>query len=83
MYANGVSHLVSKDDYSAVIEMMKWISYVPAKIGLSPPVTKIVDPIEREIEFYPPKGAYDPRVNLIEFNFILFYFILFYFINYL
>lgn len=63
MYSNGVSHLVAKDDLDGVGAILKWLAFVPAKRGALPPIIKSQDSIDREIEFVPPKGPYDPRVK--------------------
>lgn len=62
MYKNGVSHLTAENDLQGVAKIVQWLSYVPAVRG--GPVTlrrSAVDPVEREIEYMPPKGPSDPR----------------------
>jgi Acetyl-CoA carboxylase, carboxyltransferase component (subunits alpha and beta) len=42
--------------------MVRWISFVPKNVGAPLPCLPIVDPVEREVGFYPPQGTpYDPR----------------------
>lgn len=68
MYTNGVSHLVAKDDYDGVLSIMKWLSYVPNKKGGNLPTINSIDPVDRPVDFYPPKTPYDPRVFFDSFT---------------
>lgn len=62
MYTNGVSHISVPDDVSGVIEIVKWLSYIPEKRGAPLPILQPADPIDRPVEFLPEKSqAYDPR----------------------
>lgn len=116
MYANGVSHLLAKDDYNGVLAILNWLAYatlcalcargtsvltlmpslgggethryVPAQRDLPPPRLLSTDPLDRDVraavapcehrgcgpltqrgltvqvEWSPPRGAYDPRLLL-------------------
>jgi acetyl-CoA carboxylase carboxyltransferase component len=62
MHNNGVSHDVVPDDFEGINLILKWLSFVPAKVGSPLPVLlPIFDPIERTVDYYPTKSAYDPR----------------------
>ena len=62
LWIAGVSHLLVDNDMDAIHEICKWVSFVPAKIGAPLPCLPVVDPIEREVGFYPPSGTpFDPR----------------------
>ncbi|KAJ7391694.1 hypothetical protein OS493_017391 [Desmophyllum pertusum] len=61
MHNNGVTHMVVSDDFGGVSAIMQWLSYVPKCKNGPLPILKISDPVDREIEFVPPKSAYDPR----------------------
>lgn len=65
MYKNGVSHLTAENDLDGVGKIVQWLSYVPEVRG-APVLTNRVssDPIDREIEYTPPKGPSDPRLFL-------------------
>ena len=56
----------STPDLEAIAEIVKWVGFVPCKIGAPLPCLPIVDPIEREITYYPPSGTpFDPRKLLV------------------
>ncbi|KAJ8027759.1 Acetyl-CoA carboxylase [Holothuria leucospilota] len=61
MHNNGVSHDISKDDYHGIYLLLKWLSYMPKSQDSSIPIMPTLDPIEREVKFYPTKTPYDPR----------------------
>eukprot|EP00959_Pyramimonas_sp_CCMP1952_P104352 2180923-Pyramimonas_sp.AAC.4 len=61
MIPNGVSHMKVNDDQEGVDAMLKWISYVPLRVGQLPPRVRTTDPIDREVGFVPSKTPYDPR----------------------
>ncbi|KAL9647632.1 hypothetical protein ABK040_015123 [Willaertia magna] len=65
MYPNGVSHLVAKDDYRAIIDMITWLQYVPKSIGSPLPTLKSLDSPEREIGFIPQEGSHYDFRNLL------------------
>ena len=74
MYANGVSHITSADDFDGVRSVVNWLSYVPKRMGapLSPSLWNIdsrnsvarPDPVDRPVEFVPSTSAYDPRLMI-------------------
>ena len=65
MYSNGVSHIDVNSDISAVNNILKWLSFVPKKIGANLPILPGNDPVERKVLFCPPEiGGYDPRFLL-------------------
>nr|XP_060615214.1 acetyl-CoA carboxylase 2-like [Anolis sagrei ordinatus] len=61
MHNNGVSHVAVPDDFEGVYTILQWLSYMPKDNHSPLPIMLPTDPIEREIEFFPPKGPYDPR----------------------
>ncbi|XP_028408241.1 acetyl-CoA carboxylase-like isoform X2 [Dendronephthya gigantea] len=60
MHNNGTSHLVVPDDLSGLFSIIQWLSYIPRCKNAPLPVTKIDDPVEREIDFVPSRVC-DPR----------------------
>lgn len=64
MHNNGVSHLTVHDDFSGVVAMLKWLSYVPKTRTAPLPYLPTSDPILRSIDFVPTKAPYDPRSML-------------------
>jgi acetyl-CoA carboxylase/biotin carboxylase 1 len=64
MYKNGVSHLTAENDLEGIHKIVQWLSFVPA-VRNAPVTMRIgTDPIDRDIEFTPPKGPSDPRFFL-------------------
>ncbi|KAJ7334069.1 acetyl-CoA carboxylase [Mycena albidolilacea] len=61
MFKNGVSHLTASSDLEGATHILEWISYVPDVRNGPLPVRETADPWDRDIEYTPPKGAYDPR----------------------
>eukprot|EP00612_Vaucheria_litorea_P002853 CAMPEP_0171460884 /NCGR_PEP_ID=MMETSP0945-20130129/5573_1 /TAXON_ID=109269 /ORGANISM="Vaucheria litorea, Strain CCMP2940" /LENGTH=2045 /DNA_ID=CAMNT_0011987159 /DNA_START=270 /DNA_END=6407 /DNA_ORIENTATION=+ len=61
MAPNGISHLVVENDKEGVAQILRWLSYVPKNVESPPPQLPITDPIDRKVEFVPPKTPYDPR----------------------
>ncbi|CCK72032.1 uncharacterized protein KNAG_0I02460 [Huiozyma naganishii CBS 8797] len=62
MYNNGVSHLTASDDLAGVEQIVKWLSYVPAKRNMPVPILENEDTWDRQIDFVPTKSElYDVR----------------------
>ncbi|KJE96308.1 acetyl coenzyme A carboxylase alpha [Capsaspora owczarzaki ATCC 30864] len=61
MYCNGVSHVAVADDFAAVHSGLSLLSYVPRRKGAPLPVMRAIDPVDRMIDYVPPKAPYDPR----------------------
>jgi len=61
MHANGVTHEVASDDFMAVHTMLRWLTFVPKHHNGPQAYLEALDPVDREVEFYPPKAPYDPR----------------------
>ena len=61
MYKNGVSHLTAGSDLEGATQIIQWLSYVPEVKGSIPPVLVSSDGWDRDIDYTPPKGPYDPR----------------------
>ncbi|CAH1789095.1 unnamed protein product [Owenia fusiformis] len=64
MHNNGVSHDISRDDYTGIYKILNWLSYMPKCKDGPLPIMNSIDPVEREIEFTPTKAPYDPRFML-------------------
>ncbi|KAI9279387.1 acetyl-CoA carboxylase [Sporodiniella umbellata] len=64
MYKNGVSHLTAENDLEGIQKIVQWLSFVPA-VRNGPVTMRLgADPVDRDIEFTPPKGPSDPRFFL-------------------
>lgn len=61
MFKNGVSHLTAASDLQGATQILEWISFVPDVKGAALPIRETTDTWDRDIEYTPPKGAYDPR----------------------
>lgn len=61
MHRNGVSHIVVNDDLTGITEIVKWLSYIPRAKGEPLPTSCTSDPVDRLVEYYPPKSQYNPR----------------------
>jgi len=62
MYKNGVSHLTAENDLEGIGKIVRWISYVPECRGAPVTMSVGVDPVDRDIEYTPPRGPSDPRL---------------------
>jgi acetyl-CoA carboxylase / biotin carboxylase 1 len=67
MASNGVVHLTVSDDLEGVSNILKWLSYVPANIGGSLPITIPLDPPDRSVT-YIPENTCDPRAAICGFD---------------
>ncbi|KAF8159642.1 cytosolic acc1, acetyl-CoA carboxylase [Crassisporium funariophilum] len=61
MFKNGVSHLTASSDLQGASQIIDWLSYVPEVKGGPLPIRPTPDSWDRDIDYMPPKGAYDPR----------------------
>jgi acetyl-CoA carboxylase carboxyltransferase component len=61
MHTNGITHAAVRNDYDGVVQMLKWLAYMPKSKGAPLPVTICNDPIDRTIDFVPTRTPYDPR----------------------
>lgn len=65
MANNGVCHLVVPDEYSALQQVVHWLSFVPISRGARLPVFRSPppDPIDRPVEYVPSRERTndDPR----------------------
>lgn len=67
MGPNGVSHWLVPDDYKAVQSVLKWLSFVPDRVGAATLKRTGVyqDPVDRAVEQQVTRGTpYDPRILL-------------------
>ncbi|CAN1247439.1 Acetyl-CoA carboxylase 1 [Linum perenne] len=63
MATNGVVHLTVSDDLEGVTAILKWLSCIPAYVGGALPISNILDPPERLVE-YMPENSCDPRTAI-------------------
>ncbi|KAF0496183.1 acetyl-CoA carboxylase [Gigaspora margarita] len=61
MYRNGVSHLTAQNDLEGITKIVQWLSYVPSSKHSPIPIFPNSDTWDREIDYLPPKGPYNPR----------------------
>ena len=61
MFKNGVSHLTASSDLQGATQILDWMSYVPDVKGGALPIRPSADSWDRDIDYTPPKSAYDPR----------------------
>ncbi|KJA28198.1 hypothetical protein HYPSUDRAFT_129635 [Hypholoma sublateritium FD-334 SS-4] len=61
MFKNGVSHLTASSDLQGATSILEWLSYVPEIKNAPLPVRVTSDTWDRDVDYHPPKGAYDPR----------------------
>ncbi|KAL4711329.1 hypothetical protein ACJJTC_019170 [Scirpophaga incertulas] len=64
MHNNGVSHAVAPTDLDAIRTAVRWLSFVPKDKLSMVPIMRCADPIDRPVEWVPPKAAHDPRIML-------------------
>jgi acetyl-CoA carboxylase/biotin carboxylase 1 len=64
MYKNGVSHLTAENDLEGITKICQWLAFVPS-VRNGPVTMRLgADPVDRDIEYTPPKGPSDPRFFL-------------------
>jgi len=61
MVPNGVTHELVRNDRAGVEAILKWLSFVPKDTASLPPLISPIDPLTRQIKFFPPSAPYDPR----------------------
>ncbi|XP_075988635.1 acetyl-CoA carboxylase isoform X2 [Anticarsia gemmatalis] len=64
MHHNGVSHAVAPTDLEAVRTAVRWLAFVPKDKLSTVPIMRCADPIDRAVEWTPPRAAHDPRLML-------------------
>lgn len=64
MHNNGVTHAVAPTDLEAVNTAVRWLSYVPKDKMSMVPIMLCGDPIDRPVEYVPPRAPHDPRLLL-------------------
>jgi acetyl-CoA carboxylase/biotin carboxylase 1 len=58
-----VSHLIAENDIDGALQIVSWLSYIPAKRGAALPILNLSDSWDREVSYKPPKETpYDPRL---------------------
>ncbi|KAJ7965672.1 Acetyl CoA carboxylase [Quillaja saponaria] len=63
MATNGVVHLTVSDDLEGISAILKWLSYIPSRVGGTLPILRPLDPPERPVE-YIPENSCDPRAAI-------------------
>ena len=58
MGVNGISHHVVEDDFEGVTALLRWLSFVPTRTGLTPPLLPSPDPVDRDIGYVPALGRH-------------------------
>ena len=61
MFYNGITHLTAPTDFLGILQIVKWLGYVPKIKGAPLPIMPPVDPVDREVGFMPTSLPYDPR----------------------
>ncbi|CAG8461604.1 13367_t:CDS:2 [Racocetra fulgida] len=61
MHRNGITHLTAQNDLEGITKIIQWLSYVPSARDLPVPIFENSDTWDRDIDYIPPKGLYDPR----------------------
>ena len=64
MVPNGVTHETVDDDQEGVAAILKWLSFVPEKVGALPSARKASDPVSRPVAWRPTPTPYDPRLMM-------------------
>jgi len=64
MFPNGVTHEVVDDDQAGAASILKWLSFVPEKVGAVPACRDCADPVNRDVVWRPTPTPYDPRLML-------------------
>ncbi|XP_072977660.1 acetyl-CoA carboxylase 1-like isoform X1 [Typha angustifolia] len=63
MATNGVAHLTVKDDLEGISAILKWLSYVPTRVGGPLPISIPVDPPQRPVAYF-PENSCDSRAAI-------------------
>ncbi|RSH85904.1 acetyl-coenzyme-A carboxylase [Apiotrichum porosum] len=61
MYKNGISHLTAGSDLDGALQIINYLTYIPAKKGSAIPILPTGDSWDRNVDWKPTKGPYDPR----------------------
>ncbi|XP_063836582.1 acetyl-CoA carboxylase isoform X2 [Ostrinia nubilalis] len=64
MHNNGVSHASAPTDLEAIRTAVRWLAFVPKDKLSMVPIMRCADPIDRPVEWVPPRAAHDPRLML-------------------
>ncbi|XP_073965390.1 acetyl-CoA carboxylase isoform X2 [Choristoneura fumiferana] len=64
MHNNGVASAVAATDLDAVGAALRWLAYMPKDKNSMVPIMRVSDPIDRPVEWKPPRSAHDPRLML-------------------
>ncbi|GMK57121.1 hypothetical protein CspeluHIS016_0309610 [Cutaneotrichosporon spelunceum] len=61
MYRNGISHLTAGSDLDGALQIVNYLTFIPAKRGSAIPILPTGDSWDRDVAWKPPKSPYDPR----------------------
>jgi acetyl-CoA carboxylase/biotin carboxylase 1 len=61
MYRNGISHLTAGSDLDGALQIINYLTFIPAKRGSAIPILPTGDSWDRAVEWKPTKAPYDPR----------------------
>lgn len=61
MYRNGISHLAAGSDLDGALQIINYLTFIPAKKNTAIPILPTGDVWDRDVQWTPPKGPYDPR----------------------
>ncbi|TXT13716.1 hypothetical protein VHUM_01083 [Vanrija humicola] len=61
MYRNGISHLTAGSDLDGALQIINYLTFIPAKRGSAIPILPTGDTWDRDVDWKPTKGPYDPR----------------------
>ncbi|KAL0809386.1 hypothetical protein ABMA28_011580 [Loxostege sticticalis] len=64
MHNNGVTHATAPSDLEAIRTAVRWLSFVPKDKLSMVPIMRPADPVDRPVEWVPPRAAHDPRLML-------------------
>ena len=77
MYKNGISHLTASSDLDGALQIVQYLMFIPGELrcrlkgirtaltterrGRAIPILPTGDSWDRNVDYKPPKGPYDPR----------------------
>ena len=61
MYKNGISHLTAPSDLEGALQIINYLMFIPESRGRAIPILPTGDSWDRNVDYKPPKGPYDPR----------------------
>ena len=61
LFIVGVTHLKVASDVDGIFAILDWLSFVPKTRSAPIPILPSGDPVDRRVDYMPPKAPYDPR----------------------